>query len=92
MTGWRMGWLVLPASLADAMGKLIEFNTSMRQRVHQRCAGGAGLPQRDHAPRGGAFKTCHDTLVPVGRRARRAGGCGYGGMYAFSDSKGLTTP
>ena len=28
MTGWRLGWLVLPPALMDGMGKLIEFNTS----------------------------------------------------------------
>jgi aspartate/methionine/tyrosine aminotransferase len=28
MTGWRLGWLVVPADLMDAIGKLIEFNTS----------------------------------------------------------------
>ncbi len=28
MTGWRLGWLVLPASMAPDLGKLIEYNTS----------------------------------------------------------------
>ncbi|MBS0332500.1 MAG: pyridoxal phosphate-dependent aminotransferase [Proteobacteria bacterium] len=28
MTGWRMGWMVLPKSLVDAMGVVIEYNTS----------------------------------------------------------------
>ena len=28
MTGWRLGWLVLPASLTPDLGKLIEYNTS----------------------------------------------------------------
>ncbi|MEO8937141.1 MAG: pyridoxal phosphate-dependent aminotransferase [Burkholderiaceae bacterium] len=28
MTGWRLGWMVLPASLTDDLGKLIEYNTS----------------------------------------------------------------
>ncbi|MFS8973819.1 pyridoxal phosphate-dependent aminotransferase [Cupriavidus necator] len=28
MTGWRLGWLVAPASLMDDMSKLIEYNTS----------------------------------------------------------------
>ena len=26
MTGWRLGWMVLPASLMDDLGKLIEYN------------------------------------------------------------------
>jgi aspartate/methionine/tyrosine aminotransferase len=28
MTGWRLGWLVLPEGLQEAMGKLIEFTSS----------------------------------------------------------------
>jgi len=28
MTGWRLGWLVLPADCLEAAGKLIEFNNS----------------------------------------------------------------
>jgi aspartate/methionine/tyrosine aminotransferase len=28
MTGWRLGWMVLPETLIDSAGKLLEFNTS----------------------------------------------------------------
>jgi aspartate/methionine/tyrosine aminotransferase len=28
MTGWRLGWLVVPESLTADLGKLIEYNTS----------------------------------------------------------------
>ena len=28
MTGWRLGWMTLPAGLVDDLGKLIEYNTS----------------------------------------------------------------
>ncbi|CAG2159633.1 pyridoxal phosphate-dependent aminotransferase [Cupriavidus numazuensis] len=28
MTGWRLGWMVLPSSMTDDLGKLIEYNTS----------------------------------------------------------------
>ncbi|MEO8718431.1 MAG: aminotransferase class I/II-fold pyridoxal phosphate-dependent enzyme, partial [Burkholderiales bacterium] len=28
MTGWRLGWVVLPAALEGDMGKLVEYNTS----------------------------------------------------------------
>ena len=28
MTGWRLGWIVAPASLMDDMAKLVEYNTS----------------------------------------------------------------
>ncbi|HEY3596964.1 MAG TPA: pyridoxal phosphate-dependent aminotransferase [Paraburkholderia sp.] len=28
MTGWRLGWIVAPASVMDDLGKLVEYNTS----------------------------------------------------------------
>ena len=28
MTGWRVGWMVVPASLTDDLAKLIEYNSS----------------------------------------------------------------
>ena len=28
MTGWRMGWMVLPKSLTQSMGVLVDYNTS----------------------------------------------------------------
>lgn len=28
MTGWRMGWMVLPKSLTESMGVVVEYNTS----------------------------------------------------------------
>ncbi len=28
MTGWRLGWMVLPSALTDDLGKLVEYNTS----------------------------------------------------------------
>ncbi|RZJ59669.1 MAG: aminotransferase class I/II-fold pyridoxal phosphate-dependent enzyme [Acidovorax sp.] len=45
MTGWRLGWLVLPPTLVDAVGKLIEFNTSCSSVFTQR----AGLAALEHA-------------------------------------------
>ena len=38
MTGWRLGWLVLPRGHVEAMGKLIEFNTSCAPVFVQRGA------------------------------------------------------
>ncbi len=38
MTGWRLGWLVVPADLTDTLGKLIEFNTSCAPVFVQRAA------------------------------------------------------
>ena len=38
MTGWRLGWLVLPPGHQDAIGKLIEFNSSCAPVFVQRGA------------------------------------------------------
>ena len=85
MTGWRLGWLVVPAALVDALGKLIEFNTSCASVFTQRAAL-AALAHRDEiTPRIVAhLKHCRDTLLPL-----LAGIPGVqvavprGGMYAF---------
>ena len=85
MTGWRLGWLVLPPSLTHAVGKLIEFNTSCAPVFVQR----AGITALAHSaqitPRVVQhLKTCRDTLVPLlqavpGVQVAPAPG----GMYAF---------
>lgn len=36
MTGWRLGWMVLPDGVASQIGKLIEFNTSCAPEFVQR--------------------------------------------------------
>lgn len=66
MTGWRLGWLVLPAALTEAVGKLIEFNTSCAPVFVQRGAiaaiahGDAVTPALvTH------LRHCRDTLVPL---------------------------
>jgi aspartate/methionine/tyrosine aminotransferase len=38
MTGWRLGWLVLPPALLEAAGKLLEFNSSCSPVFVQRGA------------------------------------------------------
>ena len=38
MTGWRIGWLIHPASLGDLLGNLIEFNYSCVPQFLQRAA------------------------------------------------------
>ncbi len=90
MTGWRLGWLVLPPALMDAMGKLIEFNTSCASVFTQR-AGIVALQRTDEVtPRVVAhLKQCRDTLVPLlatvpGVRVAPA----RGGMYAFFQLEG----
>ena len=85
MTGWRLGWLVVPPVLIDAVGKLIEFNTSCAPTFVQR-AGLAALAGADDFVPGliGRLKACRDTLLP-----QLAGLPGVsvavpeGGMYAF---------
>ena len=85
MTGWRLGWLVMPDDLVAAMGKLIEFNTSCAPVFVQRAglaalAGAAefvpGLVQR--------LQQGRDTLLP--QLAALPGvqvATPEGGMYAF---------
>jgi aspartate/methionine/tyrosine aminotransferase len=46
MTGWRLGWLVLPAGHIDTVGKLIEFNSSCAPVFVQR-GGLAALAMAD---------------------------------------------
>jgi aspartate/methionine/tyrosine aminotransferase len=46
MTGWRLGWLVAPASIVDTLGKIVEFNTSGATTFVQR-AGIVALKQED---------------------------------------------
>ncbi|MGD9831617.1 MAG: pyridoxal phosphate-dependent aminotransferase [Piscinibacter sp.] len=85
MTGWRLGWLVGPARLIEAMGKLIEFNTSCAPVFVQR-AGLAGLAQAESFVPGlmVRLKHCRDTLLPA--LAALPGvsvAVPDGGMYAF---------
>ncbi len=66
MTGWRLGWLVVPAALTDALGKLIEFNTSCASVFTQRAALAALAHREEITPAIVAhLKTCRDTLVPL---------------------------
>jgi aspartate/methionine/tyrosine aminotransferase len=90
MTGWRLGWLVLPPSMTPAMGKLIEFNTSCASVFTQR-AGLAALQRRDEVtPRVVRhLQACRDTLVPAlqsipGLQVASP----KGGMYAFFELPG----
>ena len=85
MTGWRLGWLVMPASMTQDMGKLIEFNTSCASVFTQRAAQVAMERTDEVTPRVVAhLKACRDTLVPRLQalpqvETRPAPG----GMYAF---------
>ena len=85
MTGWRLGWLVMPPSLTPHMGKLIEFNTSCISVFTQRAGMAALAHEHEITPRVVAhLQRCRDTLVPLlqalpGVEVAPASG----GMYAF---------
>ena len=91
MTGWRLGWLVLPPSMVDGIGKLIEFNTSCASVFTQRAAIAAIEHTSEITPRVVAhLKSCRDTLVPLlaavpGVQVAPA----KGGMYAFFRLEGF---
>lgn len=85
MTGWRLGWLVMPPALTPQMGKLVEFNTSCASVFTQRAGVVALQRTGEVTPRVVAhLKACRDTLVPLlkqlpGVQVEAA----RGGMYAF---------
>ncbi|MBA2675595.1 pyridoxal phosphate-dependent aminotransferase [Ramlibacter sp.] len=85
MTGWRLGWMVMPASLTRQVGKLIEFNTSCASVFTQRAGLVAVQRTEEVTPRVVAhLKACRDMLVPLlqavpGVQVAPA----RGGMYAF---------
>ncbi len=85
MTGWRLGWMVVPQGELEALGKLIEFNTSCAPVFVQR-GGLAALRLADQTVPALAahLRGCRDTLA-----AALAGLPGIeaaapdGGMYLF---------
>jgi len=92
MTGWRLGWLVMPPGLLDAMGKLIEFNTSCAPVFVQRAATQALARADEVTPALVAhLKTCRDTLVPALQALPGIEVASpLGGMYAFFRIQGHT--
>jgi aspartate/methionine/tyrosine aminotransferase len=85
MTGWRLGWLVMPPAMTHHMGKLIEFNTSCASVFTQRAALVAIERTEEVTPRVVAhLKACRDTLVPLLQGLPRVElSPAKGGMYAF---------
>jgi aspartate/methionine/tyrosine aminotransferase len=85
MTGWRLGWLVGPVPLMEAMGKLIEFNTSCAPVFVQRAGLAALARAADDVPALVArLKTCRDTLLPALAAVPGVSvAVPEGGMYAF---------
>ncbi|WP_144729094.1 pyridoxal phosphate-dependent aminotransferase [Extensimonas perlucida] len=85
MTGWRLGWLVLPPAAVHHVGKLVEFNTSCTSVFTQR-AGIAALQHADEiTPRVVAhLRACRDTLLPLLQALPGVEvATPLGGMYAF---------
>ena len=85
MTGWRLGWLVLPAGHLDAMGKLVEFNSSCApvfvQRGGQAAMAGA---QASVPPLIGRLQACRDRLLAGLQRLPAVSvAVPPGGLYAF---------
>jgi aspartate/methionine/tyrosine aminotransferase len=91
MTGWRLGWLVMPAAMTHHMGKLIEFNTSCASVFTQRAGIVALQRTADVTPRVVAhLKACRDTLVPLLQAVPRVQvASARGGMYAFFKLEGF---
>ena len=92
MTGWRLGWMVAPPSLMDALGKLIEFNTSCAPVFIQRAA----LAALESAPTSvpalvARLRHCRDTLLPLlGALPGVHVATPEGGLYAFFHVEGQT--
>ncbi|MFM0231848.1 pyridoxal phosphate-dependent aminotransferase [Paraburkholderia sediminicola] len=64
MTGWRLGWIVAPASLMDDLAKLVEYNTSCAPAFVQQ-AGIAAVQQGERFTQGLVLdlKASRDHLV-----------------------------
>ena len=85
MTGWRLGWLVLPPGTQEAAGKLLEFNSSCAPVFVQR-AGLAALAMADDFVPGltARLKACRDRLLGgLLQMPRVRTAVPPGGMYAF---------
>ncbi|MGE3348009.1 MAG: pyridoxal phosphate-dependent aminotransferase [Ramlibacter sp.] len=85
MTGWRLGWLVMPPSMTPAMGKLVEFNTSCASVFTQRAGQVALERTAEVTPRVVAhLRACRDALVPALQAVPGVElASAKGGMYAF---------
>jgi aspartate/methionine/tyrosine aminotransferase len=92
MTGWRMGWAVIPAELAPSYAKLIEYNTSCVPGFIQ-SAGRVALTQCEAdvsslvAEVAANQTRLYERLSTVGRV--ELGAPASGGMYAFFRIRGL---
>ncbi|MDP1901176.1 MAG: pyridoxal phosphate-dependent aminotransferase [Rubrivivax sp.] len=85
MTGWRLGWLVLPRGHLEAAGKLLEFNSSCAPVFVQRGGQAALALAQDFVPGLVArLQACRDRLVTgLQRLPGVTVASPPGGMYAF---------
>ena len=92
MTGWRLGWLVVPPSLTADLGKLIEYNTSCAPVFVQRAgiaalAGGEPVIARTLE----RFRAARDFLVAKLQEIPRVEvAVPEGSMYLFFRVAGVT--
>jgi aspartate/methionine/tyrosine aminotransferase len=93
MTGWRVGWAVVPAALLESFGKLIEYNTSCAPGFVQAAAREALRScDEDIDELVREIKANRDTLFArLGAVDRiELGMAPRGGMYAFFRVSGMT--
>jgi aspartate/methionine/tyrosine aminotransferase len=92
MTGWRLGWAVIPAALEADLAKLVEYNTSCAPVFVQRAACVAvkeGEPVIAHTLE--RFRKARDFLVAELRRIPGVEVASPAGtMYAFFRVRGMT--
>jgi len=92
MTGWRLGWLVVPPGLTADLGKLIEYNTSCAPVFVQR-AGIAAVKEGEPviARTRYRFRKARDFLVSELTRIPKVKvAVPSGTMYAFFHVEGVT--
>ncbi len=92
MTGWRLGWLVVPPALIADLGKLIEYNTSCAPVFVQR-AGLAALKDGEPVIRRTLerFRAARDYLVEALKETKGVDVANPDGtMYVFFRVDGMT--
>jgi len=92
MTGWRLGWLVVPPSIEADLGKLIEYNTSCAPIFVQRAGiaavtGGESVIEHTRE----RFRRARDFLVTELRKLPKVEvAVPEGTMYVFLRVSGMT--
>jgi aspartate/methionine/tyrosine aminotransferase len=91
MTGWRVGWMVLPEGMSAQVGKLLEFNTSCSPVFIQQAAALALQRTAEVTPRiVQHLHACRDELVTQLQAVPRVRvAASKGGMYAFFQLDGF---